>query len=248
MIAMPVQVGGIWVAVGWAGQALILLAIAARFRSRHAALVRLPRARSDARPTWPRSTPSTSIPRTFWPVVNWRFLAFGVGIAALYTAQWIVSRIDGEFDHTWAKDEAGGVPKTLFGLATLATLWLLSAEVIASADSALFDSELIRAGQRRQSSDLTLVWGVYGAGLMLAGVLGRLALGARRGTCPADRSSRQAVRVRLRDTGADLPRDRIHCARRDPDRGRTALPALPPRRPRLPLRRSRVSASTGRST
>ena len=111
-------------------------------------------------------------PETFWPVVNWRFLAFGVGIAALYTAQAIVSRIGGAFDHTWAEDEASGVPRTLFGLATLTTLWMLSAEVIASADSALFNLSSY-ARENVSILGLTLVWGVYGAGLMLAGVLGR---------------------------------------------------------------------------
>ena len=171
VIALPVQVGGIWVSVGWAGEALILLTLATRFRLDTlrwfsyvvlgAMLVRL--AAFD--------TGDVDLAE-YWPVVNWRFLAFAVGIAVLYAAQWIVTRFGVDTEHPWAKDEASWTPRALFGFATLTTLWILSAEVFASADSALFDLSSY-ASENVSILGLTLVWGVYGALLMLAGVLRR---------------------------------------------------------------------------
>ena len=171
VIAIPVQVGGIWVSVGWAGEALILLALAIRFRLDTlrwfsyvvlgAMLVRL--AAFD--------TGDVDL-EEYWPVVNWRFLAFAVGIGVLYAGQWIVTRFGVDSEHPWAEDEASGTPRALFGLATLTTLWILSAEVFASADSALFDLTS-NASENVSILGLTLVWGLYGALLMLAGVLRR---------------------------------------------------------------------------
>ena len=61
---------------------------------------------------------------------------------------------------------------TLLAAAGLVTLWLLSAEVLASADSALFD--LSRdAAENVSSLGLSLLWGLYAAALIVLGVVRR---------------------------------------------------------------------------
>ena len=76
---------------------------------------------------------------TVRPVINWRFLPFVTGVASLYTAMWLVPRSSARFGRVLAKDEEDLAPPILFGTATLTTLWILSAEVPASADSELFN-------------------------------------------------------------------------------------------------------------
>ena len=171
VIAIPVQLSGVWVSVAWAGEAVILLALSTYLRLEAlrwftylllaTMLVRL--AVID--------TANLDL-ETFRPVINWRFLPFVTGVASLYASVWLVRRSSGDFSHPRATDEARAAPMTLLAMATLTTLWILSAEILASADSALFN--LSRSASDNVSIlGLTLLWGVYGAGLMLAGVLRR---------------------------------------------------------------------------
>ena len=177
VIAIPVQVSGVWVSVAWAGEAVILLALSSYLRLEPlrwftylllaTMLVRL--AAFD--------TANLDL-ETFRPVINWRFLPFVTAVASLYTAAWLVRRSSSDFSHSWsitdswATSEARAAPIMLLAMATLTTLWILSAEILASADSALFN--LSRSASDNVSIlGLTLLWGVYGAGLMLAGVLRR---------------------------------------------------------------------------
>ena len=171
VITIPVQVGGVWVSVAWAGEAAILMALSARLRLEPLrwftylllATMLLRMAVID--------TAILDLD-TFRPVINWRFLPFVTGIASLYSVWWLVRRHSSDFNHVRAASEAQVAPIALFGMATLTTLWILSAEILASADSALFN--LSRSASDNVSIlGLTLLWGVYGAGLMLAGVLRR---------------------------------------------------------------------------
>lgn len=170
-VAIPVQLSGIWVSVAWAAEAVILLALSAHLRLDAlrwfaylllaTMLVRLAAIDTDNLDL-----------ETFRPVINWRFLPFATGVASLYTALWLVRRHSPNFSHPGAVDEPRLAPPMLFGAATLTTIWILSAEVLASADSALFDLSY-NASENVSILGLTLLWGVYGAGLMLLGVLRR---------------------------------------------------------------------------
>ena len=171
VVVIPVQISGVWVSVAWSLEAVILLALSTRLRS-------------EPLRWFSYLVLATTILRligidtgnldldSFWPVINWRFLPFATTIASLYAAFWLVRRMRDDLNNPWLPDEARRAPPILFGLATLMTLWILSAEVLASADSALFNLSH-SAGENVSILGLTLLWGIYGATLMLAGVLRR---------------------------------------------------------------------------
>ena len=168
---IPVQVDGAWIAVAWAVESVLALLLSARLRMVElrwfaygllaAMLVRL---------LWLDTISVDS--ETFRPVLNWRFLAFAAGIAALYALGWLSRRNREETDDlspvaVWENRTA--LP-ALLALANFATLWLLSAEILTSADSALFD--LSRdASENVASLGLSLLWAVYAAVLISLGVI-----------------------------------------------------------------------------
>ncbi|MYC35617.1 MAG: DUF2339 domain-containing protein [Chloroflexi bacterium] len=168
---IPVQVDGAWIAVAWAVESVLALLLSARLRMVElrwfaygllvAMLVRL---------LWLDTLSVDS--ETFRPVLNWRFLAFAAGIAALYASGWLSRRNQEEADAlspvaVWENRTA--LP-ALLALANFATLWLLSAEILTSADSALFD--LSRdASENVASLGLSLLWAVYAAVLISLGVI-----------------------------------------------------------------------------
>ena len=169
---IPVQVDGAWIAVAWAVESVLALLLSARlgmvelrwfaYGLLAAMLVRL---------FW-LDTISVD-PETFRPVLNWRFLAFAAGITALYTSGWLLHRSLEETDPSpsalWEK--RASLP-ALLALANFATLWLLSAEILASADSALFDLSR-NASENVASLGLSLLWAVYAAVLIVLGVVRR---------------------------------------------------------------------------
>ena len=169
---IPVQVDGAWIAVAWAVESVLALWLAARLGMAElrwfsygllaAMLVRL---------FW-LDTISVD-PETFRPVLNWRFLAFAAGIAALYTSGWLSYRSLAEADPSAAElwEKRAALP-ALLALANLATLWLLSAEILAAADSALFNLSA-NASENVASLGLSLLWAVYAAVLIVLGVLRR---------------------------------------------------------------------------
>ena len=170
---IPVQVDGAWIAVAWAVESVLALWLSARLRMMElrwfaygllaAMLVRL---------LWLDTLSVDS--ETFRPVLNWRFLAFAAGIAALYTSGWLSRRNQEETDNlspvaVWENRTA--LP-ALLALANFATLWLLSAEMLASADSALFNLSA-DASENVASLGLSLLWSVYAAALIVLGVVKR---------------------------------------------------------------------------
>ena len=169
---IPVQVDGVWISVAWAVEAMLALWLSARLRMAElrwfsygllgAMLVRL---------FW-LDTISVE-EETFRPVLNWRFLAFAAGIAALYTSGWLSYRSLEETDPSpvalWEK--RASIP-ALLALANLATLWLLSAEILAAADSDLFNLSA-SASENVASLGLSLLWSVYAAALIVVGVVWR---------------------------------------------------------------------------
>ena len=170
---IPVQVNGAWVAVAWAVEAVLALLLAARlgmvelrwfaYGLLAAMLVRL---------LWLDTLNVDS--ETFRPVLNWRFLAFAAGIAALYMSGWLSHRNQeeaGDLSSVAAWENRAALP-ALLGLANFATLWLLSAEILASADSALFDLSR-NASENVASLGLSLLWAVYAVILIVLGVVRR---------------------------------------------------------------------------
>lgn len=171
VIAVPTQLDGGWVSSVWSAEFLIVMILSVRLKLVELRwfaylLIATVLGRLAAVDTGNLDHES------FWPVLNWRFLPFAVAVACLYAAQWFAQRTGSEFRGTFAREEALAAPVALFGLATLTTIWILSAEVLASADSALFDLSY-SASENVSILGLTLLWGIYGATLMLAGVLKR---------------------------------------------------------------------------
>lgn len=173
-VAIAVQLDGALVSLSWAAYAVFLLLVSRRLRLdalRWATYVLL-----AAMAVRLAAVETADIDlETFWPIVNWRFLAFGSGIASLYAALWLTFRYRANFAASFREVESTAAPVALFGMATLASLWILSAEILASADSA-------RLNLSAQASDnvavlgLTLLWAIYGAALMVLGVWRRMRL------------------------------------------------------------------------
>ena len=176
---IPVQVDGVWIPIAWAVEALLALALSIRLRMVElrwfsygllaAMLVRL------------LGIDTFDVdPGTFRPVLNLRFLAFAVGIAALYLAGWMAFRTrnedstrDEEASSRVAQIDALAAFPALLALANLLTLWLLSWEVVDSANSDFF--ALSRdASENVASLGLSLLWALYAAILIVLGVVRRL--------------------------------------------------------------------------
>ena len=170
-VVVPVQLTGIWITLGWAVESVALLVLSRRLRMwelrwlgfglMSAMLVKL-----LAVDTYIFDLES------FLPVLNWRFLAFAAVIAALYSAGLLERRRGGEAGSPYEELENRLSFPVLLGLANLATLWLLSAEIIASANSALFDLP-DRVADNVASLGLSLLWAMYAATLIVLGVARR---------------------------------------------------------------------------
>ena len=176
-VAVPVQVSGVWISVGWAAESVALLAASRRLdmpemRWFGYGLLAAMLGRMLAFDTFDVN------PETFRPVLNWRFLAFAAGIAALYSAALPELRRrrqpshPGQPCHSERSEESRLSLPALLGLANLATLWLFSAEIITSADSAFFGLS-DEAGRNVASLGLSLLWTVYAAVLIVVGVARR---------------------------------------------------------------------------
>ena len=110
---------------------------------------------------------------TFRPALNWRFLAFAAGIAALYSAGWMAFRRPGDSANPIEETERRAALPVLLALGNLVTLWLLSAEIITSANSDFLNLPY-EAREDAASLGLSLLWAVYAAALIVLGVIRRL--------------------------------------------------------------------------
>ncbi len=167
VVAVPVQLDGAWIATAWAAEAVLFLALAARLglellRWSTYLLLTLMLVRLVAIDT------SNFDLEIFRPIINWRFLSFSAGIASLYSAMWLIRRSSRSSSLTF-KDEARTAPMVLFAAVTIVSLWILSAEILASADSTLFNLSA-DVSDNVSVLGLTLLWGIYGGGLMVVGV------------------------------------------------------------------------------
>ena len=105
---------------------------------------------------------------TFRPIINYRFLAFAAGIASMYAGAYMLWR--------WRErlvDERERVLLMVFvGAANFVTLWILSAEIIASVDSEFFDVKRSIAGDLKSLS-LSILWATYAAIGIVLGIMRR---------------------------------------------------------------------------
>ena len=170
-VVVPIQVDGIWITIAWAAEAVLLLALALRLNMTELrwlsyVLLSAMLLRMLALDTFDLDL------ETFRPVLNWRFLAFITGITALYSAGWLAIRRNGEPASAAEVVQRQAAIPVLLALANLATLWLLSAEIIASANSALLylpDD----VSENVTSLGLSLLWTFYAAALIVLGVARR---------------------------------------------------------------------------
>ena len=169
---IPVQVTGGWVPIAWAVEALLALALSSRLHMVElrwfsyalfaATLVRL------------LAVDTLGVDsETFRPVVNLRFLAFFAGIAALYVSGWAAIRTQQDFapSRLMEYDRLAAFP-ALLAAANVATLWLFSFEILASADSSFFGLSQ-EAEENVASLGLSLLWAIYAAVLIVLGVVRR---------------------------------------------------------------------------
>ncbi len=152
-IAIPVQIGDrAWTTIAWAAEGIVLLWLSFTLRMHqlrgygYAVLII----------TMLRLLFFDHIVdmRTYQPILNERFLAFAVSIAAFYFGGYLLRR-NRETLREWEQQMLSIYP-VLFVAANFFTIWLLSAEVID-----YFDTSLA----------LTILWAVYAVMLLVIGMV-----------------------------------------------------------------------------
>ena len=178
VIAVPVQLDGVWVSIAWSVEAMLLTALASGLRLPELRwsgyiLLAVILIRLLAVETFDVNL------ATFLPVINWRFLSFAIGIAALYSACWLAFRLRIIVASGVKGKEKQLAFPVLVALANFVTLWLFSAEILASANSGVFDLA-DDARENLASLGLSLLWGVYAAVLIVLGLFMRSGRAGRR--------------------------------------------------------------------
>ena len=165
-LAVFVQVDGVWIAVAWAVEALVLIWLSFRLGLYELRLfgtglfvgvaVRL-------------LVFNTQIdPEEFRLILNYRMMAFASGIAALYLAALLVAR---ERRSVMSLEKSALVPGLLIG-ANFLTLWVLSFECIAVVDSGIVGVTGSTAYYVK-SLALSLTWAIYASVCLAIGIVGR---------------------------------------------------------------------------
>ncbi len=170
-VSVPVQLDGVWIGITWAAEAALLLALSSwlslpELRWAGYGLLAVMLGRILGVDTFDVDLAA------FRPVINWRFLAFAIGIAALYSAWWLAFRPRRAAASEVEEKEKRFAFPALMALANFATLWIFSAEILSTAESAVFDLDR-EARENLASLGLSLLWGVYAAVLIVLGVLRR---------------------------------------------------------------------------
>ena len=164
-VAFGTLVAGHWLAVAWAVEGLTLLWLSFRLvlpelRFCGMAVILAMTVRLLAFDTFDFDL------ATFQPVINLRFLGFGVGIAAIYLGAYFLWRWRDRLLEVEAK-----LALAIFLVgASFLTLWVLSAEALTSVDSDLFNVSRSIADNVKSLS-LSILWAVYAAVLIVLGIL-----------------------------------------------------------------------------
>ena len=114
--------------------------------------------------------------RTFTPVLNERFLAFAVSIAALYITAYLLWR---ERKSLWAREaSAWSVYPIFLVVANFFTVWLLSAEVWGHFSGELAERTWAAGSALRSARNLSLtgLWAGYAVALLVVGIVRRYRL------------------------------------------------------------------------
>jgi len=167
-LAVPIQLGDrAWTTIAWAVEATVLMWLSLTLR--------MPRLRQYSYVVFIVVAVrllffDTSINiSTFQPVLNERFLAFAVSIAAMYASRYLLVR-EGK-----SSGRGGVAAIALLVAANFFSLWILSFEVWNSFEGALQTSELpAREGLRNaQTLSLTAVWAIYAIIGLVIGIVKR---------------------------------------------------------------------------
>ena len=174
-IAIPVQLSGPWVTIAWAVQAVILVWLSF-FQKTHQlrwagvailALIVLRLVIYDfATPDWRAAYFGDYY--SYWPAVNWHFLAFAASVAAMYVSAYFVWRWRDRYFYPWDTH----LNPVLLVAANGLTLFALSAEIIDTVDRGFFDIAPDIAGNAISLS-LSALWAVYAATLIVLGIVRR---------------------------------------------------------------------------
>ncbi len=162
MVLMPVQTHGPWIPFAWVLQAAALLVVALwlgieplRWLSLAvfgAALLRLVAL----------DTPVDL--EDYRPILNLRMLGFASAVASMYAAAFLLWKRRGDVP------EAVSAVAALVVAANFLTIYVLSAEIIATVDSGRVDIDG-DAARNAKSLGLSLLWGTYGIVALTAGIV-----------------------------------------------------------------------------
>ena len=163
-VGIPGQSDGVWTSVAWAVEGVALIGLSLRLglvelRLFGLGVLAVTVVRLLAFDTFDVDS------MLFRPIVNERFLAFAVGIAAFYLSAYALWRLPQR--HVDPRERF--LAPVMLTAASFLTLWVLSAEVIASVDSDYFD---VPAGIADNviSLSLSILWAVYAGILLVAGI------------------------------------------------------------------------------
>ena len=163
-VAIPAESNGAWTAVAWAVEGLALIVLSLRLglvelRLFGIGVFGVMAVRLLEFDTFDYDR------MLFRPIINERFLGFAVGVVVLYASGIALWRWQDRF---FDPREIYLIPALLIG-ANFLTLWILSAEAIASAHSAYFN---IPPGiaDNVASLSLSILWVVYAAILLIIGI------------------------------------------------------------------------------
>lgn len=165
-LAVPVQVNGVWIAVAWALEAIALVWLSFRlglaelrwFGIGVFAVLAVRLVVFDA----------FAHTRADLLIANYRVLAFAAGVVALYVAAYLVRR-NRSISEVWEGKYA--VPGML-ALASLLTIWVLSAEWISAVDDRVV-KVTFRDAQFAKSLGLSLLWAIYASLALILGIVRR---------------------------------------------------------------------------
>ncbi len=162
-VAVPVQVEGVWIAVGWAIQSAALMWLAFRLGIYELKLASVGVFAILAVRLLAVETTVDLV--GFRVILNDRMLAFGAGILALYVGAYFAGR---RLDTVWEWERF--LTPGLLVSASFLTLWVVSAEVIAAVDSGIVNVTG-QAADHAKSLGLSLVWSVYGGIALVSGIV-----------------------------------------------------------------------------
>ena len=165
-VQAPVQLEDSWVAVAWSVEALALVWLSYRLGLYELRLLGLVVFAVLA--VWLLAVETWAEPDSYTTLLNYRAMAFASALASLYLAAVIVWRGRSAIDILPPAHVVGG----LLLAANFLTLWILSAEVIATVDDVVVDADGDTLFYTK-SLGLSLTWALYASvGLVLGVVRG----------------------------------------------------------------------------